>query len=84
MYRLAIFSNRVLFWGSDYKRYSFHTAVNSQVKDWFKVGASISANQNYSDIGLGNSYGIIYNALLQAPDAAVYNADGSFAGSRCG
>jgi TonB-linked SusC/RagA family outer membrane protein len=66
--------------GSDFKRYSIHTTINSQVKDWFKIGTSFSANQNSSNIGLGNSYGIIYNALLQAPDAAVYNADGSFAG----
>ena len=66
--------------GSDFNRYSFHTTVNSQVKDWFKVGTSISANQNKANVGLGNSYGIIYNALLQAPDAVVYNADGSFAG----
>ena len=65
---------------SNFNRYSFHAAVNSQVKDWFKVGTSISANQNKSNIGLGNSYGIIYNALLQAPDASVYNADGSYAG----
>jgi TonB-linked SusC/RagA family outer membrane protein len=66
--------------GSSFNRYSFHTTVNSQVKDWFKAGTSVSANQSNTNIGLGNSYGIIYNALLQAPDAAVYNADGSFAG----
>jgi TonB-linked SusC/RagA family outer membrane protein len=66
--------------GSDYHRYSIHAAVNSQVKDWLKVGTSLSANENSADIGLGNAYGLIYNALLQAPDAAVYNADGSFAG----
>jgi TonB-linked SusC/RagA family outer membrane protein len=66
--------------GSNFNRYTFHTTVNSQVKDWFKAGTSISANQSFENIGLGNSYGIIYNALLQAPDAAVYNADGSFAG----
>lgn len=66
--------------GSNFNRYTFHTTVNSQVKDWFKAGTSISANQSFANIGLGNSYGIIYNALLQAPDAAVYNADGSFAG----
>ncbi|HSC39698.1 MAG TPA: SusC/RagA family TonB-linked outer membrane protein, partial [Chitinophagaceae bacterium] len=66
--------------GSDFNRYSFHANINSQVKDWLKVGGSISANQNKANIGLGNSYGIIYNALLQAPDAAVYNADGSYAG----
>jgi len=66
--------------GSSFDRYTFHTTVNSQVKDWFKVGTSVSANQSNSNIGLGNSYGIIYNALLAAPDQAVYNADGSFAG----
>jgi TonB-linked SusC/RagA family outer membrane protein len=66
--------------GSDFNRYTVHTTINSQVKDWFRVGTSVSANQNHSDIGLGNSYGIIYNALLQAPDVSVYNADGSFAG----
>ena len=66
--------------GSSFDRYTFHTTVNSQVKDWFRAGTSISANQSNENIGLGNSYGIIYNALLQAPDAAVYNADGSYAG----
>jgi TonB-linked SusC/RagA family outer membrane protein len=66
--------------GSSFNRYTFHATINSQVKEWFKVGTSISANQSNENIGLGNSYGLIYNALLQAPDAAVYNADGSFAG----
>ncbi|HTJ11963.1 MAG TPA: TonB-dependent receptor [Dinghuibacter sp.] len=65
---------------SDFNRYSVHATVNSQVNNWFKAGTSFSASQSFSDIGLGNSYGIIYNALLAAPDAAVYNADGSFAG----
>lgn len=65
---------------SKFHRYSFHAAVNSQVKDWFKVGASLSANQNKTYVSLGNNYGLIYNALLQAPDAQVYNADGTFAG----
>ncbi len=66
--------------GSDFDRFSLHSSVNSQVKDWFKVGTSISANQNKANTLLGNNYGIIYSALLQAPDVAVYNADGSFAG----
>jgi TonB-linked SusC/RagA family outer membrane protein len=65
---------------SNFKRYTVHAAVNSQVKDWFRIGTSISANQNKTDVSLGNNYGLIYNALLEAPDAAVYNADGSFAG----
>lgn len=66
--------------GSSFNRYTFHTKVDSQIKDWFKAGTSVSANQSFENIGLGNSYGIIYNALLAAPDQAVYNADGSYAG----
>ena len=66
--------------GSDFTRYTFHAAVNSQTKDWLKVGSSLTANQNKTNVSLGNQYGIIYDALLQAPDAAIYNADGSFAG----
>lgn len=66
--------------GSDYNRFSTHTSVNSQVKDWFKVGTSLNASRGKANTVLGNNYGIIYSALLQAPDVPVYNADGSFAG----
>src|SRR6185437_11029437 len=59
---------------SNFNRYSFHASVNSQVKEWFKVGTSVSANQNKANTVLGNNYGIIYSALLQAPDVPVYNA----------
>jgi TonB-linked SusC/RagA family outer membrane protein len=70
--------------GSDFKRYTFHTNINSQVKDWFKVGSSISASRSKANTVLGNNYGIVWLALLQAPDAPVYNADGSFAGPAIG
>ena len=65
--------------GSNFNRYSFHAGINSQTKEWLKVGSSITANQNKTNVSLGNQYGLIYNALLEAPDAAVYNADGTFA-----
>jgi len=65
--------------GFSFNRYTFHATVNSQVKDWFKVGTSFSANQSNESVGEGNSTGVIYNALLAAPDAAVYNADGTYA-----
>jgi TonB-linked SusC/RagA family outer membrane protein len=70
--------------GSDYKRYSVHANVNSHVKDWFKVGSSITASRSKANTVLGNNYGIVWLALLQAPDASVYNADGSFAGPAIG
>jgi len=66
--------------GYNFKRYNFRINLNAQVKDWFKLGGNVNGSQSTENIGLGNNTGIVYNALLSAPDAAVYNADGSFAG----
>jgi len=65
--------------GYHFNRYTITTNFNSQIKPWLKAGTSISANQSNESIGLGNASGLVYNALLAAPDAPVYNADGSFA-----
>ncbi|MCX2483554.1 SusC/RagA family TonB-linked outer membrane protein [Pedobacter sp. MR2016-24] len=66
--------------GSDYRRYTFRSNVNSQVKPWLKVGMSISGSRSNENQGLSNNTGVVYNALLSAPDQAVRNPDGSFAG----
>lgn len=66
--------------GSDYKRYTFRANVNSQIKDWFKVGTTISGSRSNENQGVTNNGGAVYNALLSAPDQAVRNADGSYAG----
>ncbi|MFC4212336.1 SusC/RagA family TonB-linked outer membrane protein [Pedobacter lithocola] len=66
--------------GSDYKRYTFRTNTNSQIKPWLKVGLSLSGSRSNENQGLSNNTGIVYNALLSAPDQAVRNPDGSFAG----
>jgi TonB-linked SusC/RagA family outer membrane protein len=66
--------------GSNFNRYSFRANVNAQVKDWFKIGNNLYGSHSDQNVGLGNNTGVIYNALLSAPDVAVYNADGSFAG----
>lgn len=66
--------------GSDFKRYSFRTNVNGQVKDWFKVGSTIGAGRTNQNVGLGSNTGIVYNALSSAPDNPIYEADGSFSG----
>lgn len=66
--------------GFNFNRYTFHTSVNSQVNDWLRLGTSIDGNRSVTNTGLGSNTGIIYNALLAAPDQAVYNADGTFAG----
>lgn len=66
--------------GSDYKRYTFRSNINSQVKPWLKVGMSMSGSRSNENQGLSNNTGVVYNALLSAPDQAVRNPDGSFAG----
>ncbi|TWJ02348.1 TonB-linked SusC/RagA family outer membrane protein [Mucilaginibacter frigoritolerans] len=66
--------------GYNYKRYTIRMSVNSQAKNWLKVGSNLGATRSDQNVGLGSNTGIIYNALLAAPDQAVYNADGTFAG----
>jgi TonB-linked SusC/RagA family outer membrane protein len=66
--------------GSNFNRYSVRSNVNAQVKDWFKLGAVIGSSRSNQNVGLGDNTGVIYNALLSAPDIPIYNADGTFAG----
>jgi TonB-linked SusC/RagA family outer membrane protein len=66
--------------GSKFKRYSFRSNVDAQVNTWFKVGLTVSGSRSTENTVYSDNGGIIYNALLQAPDVAVYNADGTFAG----
>jgi TonB-linked SusC/RagA family outer membrane protein len=66
--------------GSDFDRYSFRTTINSQVKSWFKMGGTMSASRSNQNTGLGENTGLVYYALLSAPDSPVYNADGTYAG----
>jgi TonB-linked SusC/RagA family outer membrane protein len=66
--------------GNDYKRYNIRANINSQVKSWFKVGGTMAGSYSFQNTSLSNNTGIIYTALLSAPDQVVYNADGSFAG----
>lgn len=66
--------------GNTFDRYSFRTNVNSQVKPWFKLGATVTGSRAISDAAISNNQGITYLALLSSPDQAVYNADGSYSG----
>lgn len=66
--------------GSNFDRYSFRASLNSQAQSWLKIGSTFGASRSNQNVGLGSNTGIVYNALLAAPDQAVYNADGSFAG----
>ncbi len=66
--------------GNNFDRYNFRTNVNTQVKSWFNFGGSLSGMRSIQNASISNNGGITYLALLSAPDQAVYNADGSFAG----
>ncbi len=70
--------------GNNFDRYTFRATVNTQVKDWMSIGANVSGSRSNQNTSLSNNTGIIYTALLSAPDQAVYNADGSFAGPVAG
>jgi len=66
--------------GYNFDRYTVRGVINSQAKEWLKIGTVFGASRSNQNVGLGSNTGIIYNALLAAPDQAVYNADGTFAG----
>jgi TonB-linked SusC/RagA family outer membrane protein len=64
--------------GSNFKRYSFRTNVEGKLKDWFKLGASMTLNRTDQNIGASDNGGIVYTALLNSPDQAATNPDGSY------
>ncbi len=66
--------------GFNYNRFTFRGVTNVQAKPWLRMGAVFGGTHSTQNLGLGDNTGIIYNALLAAPDQAVYNPDGTFAG----
>ncbi len=67
--------------GSNFNRISLRSNIDARLKDWFKIGFSLTASQTDEQITLNsNRNGIVSLGLLQAPDVAVRNPDGSFAG----
>jgi len=66
--------------GYNFKRYTLRASINSQVKDWLRMGTAFGGSRSDQDVGLGSNTGIVYNALLATPDQSVYNADGTYAG----
>ncbi|WP_416444334.1 SusC/RagA family TonB-linked outer membrane protein [Leeuwenhoekiella sp. A16] len=67
--------------GSGFERITIRTNLDAQVTDWLKIGANITGSRTTEDVTLnGNRDGIVSLGLLQSPDVAVRNPDGSFAG----
>ncbi|GGH13651.1 SusC/RagA family TonB-linked outer membrane protein [Mucilaginibacter phyllosphaerae] len=64
--------------GSNFKRYSFRTNAEGKLKDWFTLGSSMTLNRTEQNVGASNNGGIVYSALLNSPDQAASNPDGSY------
>jgi TonB-linked SusC/RagA family outer membrane protein len=65
--------------GSDFKRYSFRTNVDAQLKKWLKMGVNLNFSNTDERLGLADSEaGIVNIALLSTPDVPIYDIDGNY------
>jgi TonB-dependent starch-binding outer membrane protein SusC len=68
--------------GSNFERYSMRINLDNQIRNWLKIGNSISASRTNQRISLTDSDdGVISAGLLQAPSVPVRFADGSWGGA---
>jgi TonB-dependent starch-binding outer membrane protein SusC len=66
--------------GSDFRRYSFRTNIDTDLKKWLKLGTSMMLSSTEDHIGLfDQTGGIIQTAAKQTPDVPVRNFDGTYA-----
>ncbi|WP_242916490.1 SusC/RagA family TonB-linked outer membrane protein [Pontibacter liquoris] len=65
--------------GSQFDRYSLRLNVDNQTRKWLKVSTNLSVNQTNEMLGTSQE-NIIITALQMAPNVAVRNPDGSWAG----
>jgi len=63
-------------------RYNFRFNSDHQIKDWLKIGESMSYSfNNGQGANTTSAYtGAILTAIFYPPNASIYNADGSFGG----
>ncbi|HZV68703.1 MAG TPA: TonB-dependent receptor [Saprospiraceae bacterium] len=67
--------------GSKFDRYTTRLNMDSQVKDWFKIGGSLSYGSTREKITLNDGGdGVIMEALLIQPDIPVKDFNGDYAG----
>jgi TonB-linked SusC/RagA family outer membrane protein len=77
----GVFQQDGIIIGSDFNRYTTRINLDNQVKDWFKVGGSLSYASTDEKITLNDGGdGIIMQALLSQPDIPVRDLNGNYAG----
>jgi TonB-linked SusC/RagA family outer membrane protein len=72
--------NGTLIGPDDFKRYSFRANVDAHAKNWLTIGTTLAGSYSNQHVALSDNNGLVYTALLNAPDQVVYNPDGSFYG----
>lgn len=65
--------------GSGFKRLNLSSNLDSQVKDYFKVGLNFALNNSEQNTTVSDQ-SLILTALKQTPNVAVRNAEGNFDG----
>ena len=65
--------------GSGFNRFNLRGVIDSQVKDYLKLGVNIAISNSKQENTFSND-GLIITALRQTPNVPVSNPDGSFAG----
>ena len=64
--------------GSDFKRYTLRSSLESQIKGWLRGGINFSFTDSKQKVGTDNN--TIISALIQQPTVAVTAPDGSYDG----
>jgi len=66
--------------GTTFKRYSFRSNLDAQLKKWFKLGLNAMYSRTDERLGLADSEeGVINYSLLTPPDIPIYDLDGNYA-----
>ena len=65
--------------GSGFERITLRAGMDTQVREWLKVGTTINMGHIKQETSIAQ-WSIIPNALFQSPQVPLYNADGSFGG----
>ncbi len=75
------FSQEGIIIGSNFNRYNLRANVDTQIKDWMRVGTSLALSRKNEKITLNDGGdGVISQAAQMAPHIPVKNFDGTYAG----
>lgn len=78
---LNYFDQEGIVLNSDFNRLSMRLNIDSNVKDWLKIGNNLSVSKSSQQVVRNDDRGgLVMNTLRQSPELPVRYADGSYAG----